>query len=140
MKRSEQIEIPELSSRLSALVNVCRAIRVRRWCLEWPRGHAERPRPPGFVAEFERVHGPAPASAERVLARPIGAVVLLVVAAVLLVPLDAEGSSRPRREEREAAVSTLDAQESSSQANVVRLRQPLVGGCLGVAKESFPHR
>ena len=70
----------------------------------------------------------AGALASDCLLRLRGGVGVLVVACLLLGATDAEGSSRPRREEREAAVSTLDAQESASPSNVVRGRALLVGG------------
>lgn len=58
---------PEILARFDQIIIAVRALRVQRWCLEWPRGHAERPTVPRFVTEFERQHGPAPDSAERIL-------------------------------------------------------------------------
>ena len=55
-----------------------------------------------------------------------------VIAGLLLLgAIDANASSRTRRDDWRPAVLTLSASESASQANVARLRQPLVGGCLG---------
>lgn len=54
--------------RIEALTRTIRALRVLHWSVQWPHGHPERPQPPDYVVEFEARNGPAPASAERVLA------------------------------------------------------------------------
>jgi len=53
--------------RLDACIATIRALRVLRWCQEWPSAHPESPGRPRFVREFEAQHGPAPESAERVV-------------------------------------------------------------------------
>jgi hypothetical protein len=53
--------------RITRCAHALRALRVVRWCHEWPPGHPESPMRPRFVREFEDKHGEAPASAERLL-------------------------------------------------------------------------
>lgn len=60
------------TQRLDAIALGILAIRVRRWRWEWPATHGDTPTPPLFVVAFEAQHGPAPGSAERVLARVTG--------------------------------------------------------------------
>ena len=57
------------AARIASCLTSVRAMRVLRWCHEWPVGHSERPHAPAWVREWERVHGPAPESAERVVGK-----------------------------------------------------------------------
>ena len=62
-----QPEHSDFVRRISRLVTLARAIRVLRASLEYPVGHPERVKLPPWVGEWERQHGPAPASAEQIL-------------------------------------------------------------------------
>lgn len=53
--------------RVARLKHIVRASRVLKASMEYPVGHSQRCLLPRFVAEWERDHGPAPASAERFL-------------------------------------------------------------------------
>ncbi|MBX3743813.1 MAG: hypothetical protein KF833_00750 [Verrucomicrobiae bacterium] len=61
-------DLETLAGRVERCGTLTRAIRALRWCREWPAGHADRPAQPGFVRDFEKAHGPLPASAERIMA------------------------------------------------------------------------
>ena len=57
------------TARIADCVDTVRAVRVVNHYLSWPRKHPEAPSPrPEFVRDFEAEHGPAPTSAEIVLA------------------------------------------------------------------------
>jgi len=60
----------ETMEKLGRLIEEVRAMRVVRWCHEWPMHHSEMPALPDFVAEFQAAHGPVPESAKRLLNPP----------------------------------------------------------------------
>ena len=56
-------------ARIEDCIDTIRAVRVLNHLASWPKGHSEAPHPrPAYVRDFEAEHGPAPASAEIVLA------------------------------------------------------------------------
>lgn len=59
--------VPGLRLRIARCREVIAALRVRRWCWEWPPTHRDAPPRPEFVRAFETAHGPAPESAQRIL-------------------------------------------------------------------------
>lgn len=69
MTAAPPVDIPALAERVAKMAATVRAKRVVRWYLEWPPTRRDAPPRPEFVRIFESVHGPAPASAERVLAQ-----------------------------------------------------------------------
>ncbi len=58
--------------RIARLALGIQALKVLRWRWQWPPGHSDAPPTPDWVADFEAAHGPAPASADRVLDRVLG--------------------------------------------------------------------
>lgn len=67
MSTDLQPDPSDLIGRIARLAILTRALRVLRAASEYPPGHSERSKLPGWVSEWEREHGQAPASAERVL-------------------------------------------------------------------------
>lgn len=65
-KDSRMQAVHSLCQRLSRLEVMTSAIRARNWRVMWPNGE-DAPPTPEKVAMFEDIHGPAPASALRVL-------------------------------------------------------------------------
>jgi len=56
-----------MTHRLDRLELAVAALKARRWRERWPVGHGDEPTTPTHVLAFEKRHGPAPTSAERVL-------------------------------------------------------------------------
>lgn len=56
-----------LRDRVHRPANAVAALRVVRWCAEWPPTHRDAQPRPDFLLTFERRHGPGPASADRAL-------------------------------------------------------------------------